>query len=62
MTLTPAISAKPETCWRCTTLGLPPGGIPADEPHLIAQHDGITERVCIDCFNRLADEPSELEE
>lgn len=54
---TEVVSDKPETCWRCSSLGLPADGIAAGEKHILVETDELqTARACLDCFDRLKKE------
>lgn len=58
MTITESVSDEPQTCWRCTTLGLLAGGIAPGELYLTIRA-GIVRISCMDCFRRLQDDLSE---
>lgn len=65
MTITHAKSGEQRTCFRCLSIGLPPLGIQAEEPHMEITVGSNTSYACTDCYDRLreaiqdseADEP-----
>lgn len=57
----PTTSIAPQTCWQCANLGLPPFGISAGEEHFLVVAEETKEPCCSDCFERLAEQASEVE-
>jgi hypothetical protein len=53
MTITETTSDTPQTCFRCTSLGLPPNGIAAGEKHFLIVAPAKTDTACVDCYNRM---------
>lgn len=56
-----ATSDKAETCFRCSSLGLPAEGIAIGESFVAIESDGKKECACMDCFSRLFEEIEEME-
>jgi len=59
MTITKTTSTTPQTCFRCTLLGLPPNGIAAGEKHFLIVAPAKTDTACADCYNRMFAEITE---
>lgn len=59
-----AIAGKPETCWRCTQIGLPPNLIQTGEKYvLVTSSCGLLQSsACMDCFDRLKESIEEENE
>jgi len=53
MTITETTSTTPQTCFRCTLLGLPPNGIAAGEKHFLIVAPSKTDTACVDCYTRM---------
>lgn len=52
----PTTSEKPETCWRCHTLGLPDKGIQPGSRYMVVSVGGeVKGTCCVDCWNRIAE-------
>jgi hypothetical protein len=62
MTITETTSNTPQTCFRCTAIGLPSNGIPAGQKHLLIVSPAKTDTACIDCYNRMIAEMSAANE
>lgn len=49
-------SDNPETCFRCTQIGLPPGGIAPGEVFVLIRQQPQRYCACRDCYDRLLEE------
>ena len=62
MNITETTSATPQTCFRCTAIGLPPNGISAGQKHLLIVSPAKTDTACMDCYHRMIAEMSAANE
>lgn len=56
VSITPRVSSVSETCGRCLSLALPPGGIAPGEEFYVISSGVVAFNMCRDCFDRMREE------